>query len=278
MRCVVVVLGVCLFWTQTGCLPRQGALPLAPTEALRATFGTVGVTWTPGIGTHDFDRPSTNVCAAMARGALRGIGAVLEPFGGLSVGGAGSNGAAIVMLGLMGAILAVALTLGSLTGALHGLSKAPSFAEVKASHARLLAGGLEVNLPKRVRDEFVEQARARTDVRVEPLEPGASRDRVDTVLEFGPPSFVLDGNIVLEDPPLQLWVTQPLRLVTVLSGRVLYETSFVSRGGSATVQEWGEQDASLFRQELEQTARDLAARAVEELLLIYLLPHERGAP
>jgi hypothetical protein len=117
-----------------------------------------------------------------------------------------------------------------------------------------------------------------TSVADEPLllvDIGAPFPAGDTVLTIGSPKIYLVG-LRTFNPPLKLSVSVPVRLTRTADGAELH--SFRLRWSSPTQAQyldWAKDGGSLLRTELARAPDALAARIVEESLLLHLLPEHR---
>jgi hypothetical protein len=163
--------------------------------------------------------------------------------------------------------LAIALAVaGGFFGSLYGLCAGPSGEEIERGMASLRAAAEKTRFAARVGD------RVRADGRVAPR--WVALESADTILELGPPLAALVGPWKA-DPPLELVVALPARLLRASDGAVLWSATFPFRGPQAPFGGWTSGEGRGLSEALERAAAPIADRVVEEAFLLYLLPRDR---
>ena len=249
-----------------GCATKSHRIPTL-SEEVRAEIGTLGVATSSIIPTSDLKSPTSGRGSGAAKGA--GLGARTMALASLS-GGKGQPLTGLVVLSLT--------PIAAAGGAIYGAIVAPSAQKVKEAETALASALSDLKVQEAIHAHALQAARGRVGYRVVPL--GDTPD-VDAILEIGVVSVKLAGAAALDiDPPLQLVILACPRLVRRADGRELYPAepttpAVVHMSAPRKFIEWGEQDARLFREEMERAYQNLAERAVEEMFLAFHPPGSR---
>jgi len=260
---------------QFGCASSRSGpavLPPPPGEAVRSGLGKVAVT-------SGRFAPKLDIVGGPAKGAGEGAGrgAGLGAVGALAVGASG--GGFFAILGIM--VAPVAAVVGAIAGA--SMAEPAGKVEEREATAREIAAAQMIQ--DDLRDRVVAIGRAQTPHTLTVLAdrgPSAAVERPDyrplsqegiqTVLEVGVESVMLEGSGRTIDPPLWLVMTVNTRLVRTVDNAEIYANSLTYTGEKGrTLAEWvGGPEG--FRDELNRAYAILAEKTVEEVFLLVLFP------
>ena len=260
---------------QFGCASSRSGpavLPPPPGEAVRSGLGKVAVT-------SGRFAPTFDIVGGPAKGAGEGAGrgAGLGAVGALAVGASG--GGFFAILGIM--VAPVAAVVGAIAGA--SMAEPAGKVEEREATAREIAAAQKIQ--DDLRDRVVAIGRAQTPHTLTVLAdrgPSAAVERPDyrplsqegiqTVLEVGVESVMLEGSGRTIDPPLWLVMTVNTRLVRTVDNAEIYANSLTYTGEKGrTLAEWvGGPEG--FRDELNRAYAILAEKTVEEVFLLVLFP------
>ncbi len=283
-RLLILGLTVALLVGQWGCALKPYR---APSEEIRAQFGTVGVISRRLVPEAALEGPTGGKGAGAAKGAGLGAGYSLL----YGVGGGAYSG------NPLGFAIGVALGVGlapvaALVGGIYGAVTAEPASKVQEAERALKNAFAELNVSEAIQDLVPQVATAETGHRFVSLaeHPAASpepvdyrspaSEGVDTILEVSVPVLGLVGPVGV-NPPLQLVVQACARLIRTADGTTLYTLPPVATHPLAYASpgrkfvEWGAEDARLFREELDRAYQTLAEKIVEELFLFHPGPGRR---
>jgi|SoiMethySBSTD1v2_1073268.scaffolds.fasta_scaffold11433_5 hypothetical protein len=245
-----------------GCTTNSHRIPPL-SEQVRTEISTLGVATSSIVPTSDLKGPISGKGSGAAKGAGQAALAVVSA----PKGGAGGDPrAAVVMLGL----IAIAVPIAALGGAIYGAIVAPPDGKVKGAETALANAFADLKIQEAVHDHVLRAAQGCIGHRVAPL--GETPD-VDAILEIGVLSVRLAGAGALEiNPPRHLLVFACPKLVRRADGRELYPAesiipAFAYLSAPRKFLEWGGEDARLFREEMERAYQNLADSVVEELFM-----------
>jgi len=253
---LIAVLALELF----GCAPRAPLPVLAPEP--KPDLGAVGLTIAQEGPDSTFQRPGV---VGAGDGAKEGakIGALASITPGVAVLAGSRGDPRVVMVGL--ALLAAGAMVAPASagvGAAVGALAVPSREKVERNEAALERAVIDASLSHALTYRIMEIGRER------PIFCGADPDvpAVDTWLALDAPEVSLRSNDPTEwRPDLRLRVSVRARLLRAADGAELRAWFWEHEGGKAPLFEWGANDASLFRAELERAGRALAVRIIGEL-------------
>jgi hypothetical protein len=98
---------------------------------------------------------------------------------------------------------------------------------------------------------------------------------MDTILEINVLTLALAGRWEI-NPPLAVFMRVHTRLIRTVDATVLYDSTLEYHGATRRkFTEWALYNAQPFREELDHASESLAEKIVEEVFLVYYLPHER---
>ncbi|MCK4846221.1 MAG: hypothetical protein KAS88_01015 [Deltaproteobacteria bacterium] len=288
-----------LLLLQLGCGARHHTPP--PTEGVRRELGTIGIVSARFIPTIEFK----GYAKGRGSGALRG-----GTFGALIV--FGSTVQAMAPLAMFGpGILIIPLALavpGGLLGALVGFDASESGKDVKAYEAAMKEAIAELRIQKRIRERTLTVAEQRTThrfvfiedagplaaprvspnvdlagspvTRTSPLTtsdvkpdytPLATRG-IDTVFELSVLKFGLIDGVFDVNPPLAVFMTLRVRLVSTKDNAVIYEDTFEYRGARYKLSVWAAESARLFETEIGRAYTALSEKVADDTFLTYRIP------
>jgi len=107
---------------------------------------------------------------------------------------------------------------------------------------------------------------------------------IDAVLILKPPVIDPSGNIWMYKVPIDLSVAFQAQLLSVEENTVLYNRAMVCSGSQRIATEWVQNNGYYFLKEVVGCYQALAETLIEEMFLLYMIPHEpihapaRGAP
>jgi hypothetical protein len=172
-----------------------------------------------------------------------------------------------------GSVLAagvIGLSVAPPAGAVIGVPLAMGFGALIISAQRNTRAVLLAFADMGVAERFVDGTlvAGRTYRVVPPAARHSSTDTpaVDTILEIdGPQVLLVSDDITYESPDLQLRVVVTARLVRASTRERLDRWWWRHEGPTARLADWGENDAQLFRTELQHALRAIAAQAIEQV-------------
>src|SRR5262249_48016466 len=268
MRPLAVLVAALVILGPVGCAHRAPP-PTAMLEP-KSDVGAVGLVLRLHPPSPTFQRPGAVGAADGARvGGQIGWEASLRPglfflTGSLDAFNATGFGLGLVLTGA-GLVLA---PFGLLVGAAAGALAAPSNAKVEESMAALERAFADINPPDALAAWIIEAGGQRgTPPVADPAAPA-----VDTVLKLDN----LQVSLTSKDPTdwrpgLELRVAISAKLSRASDGEEVRAWSWEHEGRKANFFEWGKDDARLFRAELEQAGRALAAKLIGDMF-------EKSAP
>jgi hypothetical protein len=193
------------------------------------------------------------------------------PPGKATAGGAIQGAALSASLGGLGILLA---PVAAIVGAGVGLFSAHSETEIAAAE-QSLTGALDAAKPAdaiRVRVVTLAQERAGRrmyDCGDSPSLEACERHAPEPAavvlsMTVSPPYFEVEG---VRDPGLRLLVSAHAEVVRASDGDIVYRRSWIYRSGQYGYFDFAEDDAKLFRTELQTATDSIAAIAVHDLLI-----------
>jgi hypothetical protein len=237
-----------------GCADRA-PIPIAAPEP-KPDRGTVGLTIAQQGPDATFQRPGA---VGVGQGAKEGAktGALVPLVPGIAVVATG-NPYGVLLLGA-GAVLA---PLGAGVGAAIGALTAPSKDKVERSAAALERALADANLSEALTFLIIEAGGQQPIVHAaDPRGPA-----IDTLLVLDTPQVSLASNVPTDwRPDLRLRVSLRGKLLRASDREELGAWSWEHIGRKATLFEWSENDARLFRAELEHAGRALAAQVIHDV-------------
>lgn len=99
---------------------------------------------------------------------------------------------------------------------------------------------------------------------------------IDAVLILKPPVIAPSGDMWMYKVPIDLSVAFRARLLSVEKNTVLYDRAMVCSGSQRSSAEWGQKNGYYFLKEVVGCYQILAETLIEEMFLLYLIPHERS--
>jgi hypothetical protein len=266
VRLPLVVAIVCL--VVSGCTTPKHA-PQPPSNTLRARFGTMALRLNPSTNAFEYELPATKGVAAgrgARAGAKSGLAIMAAP---MSSGGASSGDGAVVVaalfFGLGVATTLVATPVGTVAGALRGVSAD------QLRHAEASVGTVgQTNLVLILRYNLLDAARVQANrplLAVDellPLPPG-----VQSVIEVEI-TYACLGQLSRKgiNPPMGLELETSVRVIDTAADEQLY--AYVSRFKSPVKRrfsDWAADDAKALRREFEFGCRALADDIVAQIFL-----------
>lgn len=239
-------------------------------EALRVSFGAIGVVPARPDRSDQIDEPSTKQEAA-----LWGLaGDTLELLGG-----------ARDALGLV--IVAPLVPYVAIRGAVRGAAEGALAKDIEPVRAGILAAIHVARRQPSMADRVFVDARAElgdeiTHISLEStmqavLPRGADGQRIDTLLEVGDDAVLLESvEGETADPTIALRVRCRVRLLRAADRKLLYDYAWGSGAGDRhRFSEWAMDDGRLLRDAIDVVRDRLARRIVEELLLVYNDPRTK---
>jgi hypothetical protein len=240
-------------------------------EAERARLGTIGLVaprFPPRI---ELDTPDTSKGSAAGKGAVHGMGVLWGEC--VKVGAAAPQlGTGIVAL-FGCTVLTPVVAAG---GAVYGVVKAPSEADVEQARQRIDTVFAQIRIQETLRERVFAAAKSGSNYTVVdlvndgPSAPDASvdyrsldREGITTVLEVAVANLALHGSGV--DLPLKLTMNAQARLLSVSENRVLYSNAYVYRSEQRPFSEWTAGDAQALRAAYERGYQDLAGQIVQTI-------------
>lgn len=243
-----------------GCSHRAPIPILAPEP--KPDAGAVGLAIAPQGPDSTFQRPGV---VGADHGAKEGakVGAFASVMPGIEVLKVSAGDARVAMFGL--ALLAAGVVIAPAAagvGAAVGALRAPSAGVVERNEETLARALADASFSDALAYQIMEAGGARPIFfGADPVAPA-----VDTWLALDAAQVLLTSNDSTEwRPDLRLRVSLRGRLLRDSDGEELGAWSWVHEGRRAPLFEWGANDASVFRAELERAVRALAVQIIRDL-------------
>jgi hypothetical protein len=260
-RVVPALVAVLVALASTGCGPTVvTSLPPVPQE--KPPTGTVRLVMTdiaPSVGVQQpgfVDRGSQ---------CMRGRGSHCFDRPIVSVVPAPPAAPSTTALILLGALLPVSLAFDPL-GTTAAIGMAVIATDAWKSTRTVLLAFADMRVAETFEDEILVAGRAYRIVPSVGKSPGTEMPAVDTFLELeGPRISLVSDDITDWSPDLQLRVGAFARLVRAADRTELGRWSWKHAGSTVRLADWSENDARLFRTELEAALRAIASQAIEDL-------------
>ncbi len=282
MRCLAILLCIGIIVSGCATVPPHLPPPLLSEEA-RTKLGTIGVVREHALPDFTYRTPTAEgKLVAGLKGAGEGVlAAVAAPGGGCS---GAYCGAALLLY------LAVAVPLGAVIGGAIGAAGAVSEEEVTEAEAGLKDILTELGIQQRMRDEFLELARAKTshtlvDVeaafppgRIEPETGGGvpyqtlREAGIDSLIRIGVGSLNLSSLTSEKNPSLDFEARANIKVVQTSDGSDLYYNDVWCSGDRHRFTSWAADAGSLFKEELVRCYGNIANQAVDLLFLMKRSP------
>jgi hypothetical protein len=260
MRPLAALMATLLILELTGCAHRAPA-PITTPEP-KPDPGAVGLAIAQQSPDATIQRPGTVGARHGAKeGAKTGALAPLVPGFVVVKEVGGDLRALLVGLMLLGAGVVLA-PLGAGVGAAVGALTAPSQDKVEGSAEAIQRAFADANFPDALTYWIIEAGGQRPIVPI--ADPGSPA--TDTWLELDTPWVSLTSKDPKDwRPDLRLRVTVHGKLLRASDGEELGAWLWEHEGPKATFLQWGENDARMFRAELERAGRALAAQVIRDV-------------
>ena len=265
----VIILGLSflLLIGEWGCA--HHAIPPSPlSESMQQQLGKIGVVVRSTEEQKTLGTPGTGRLSNIGRGA--GLGAAM----GAGVGAQGVQGGPLVVI-----TLPAFTALGLLGGTIYGAVASESWQEADTASRTIVA---ELNLNRVLPEHLVAFSRSHryeithlsTGPPEEHQEPSryaaARRDGIDTVLEIQDLTVNLIPAEYMVNPHRALILSARIQLIRTADGTVLDDRVVIDKVGPALLlNEWIEDHAARFRQEVQQASDRLAEQIVTDYFMVY---------
>ncbi len=271
----VILPFVFLFLVSCATTPKQPPLTLEnpyPRDEVRVDLGTIGVVSASFQPEVRFQKPKTKGAAALL-GAATGAGVVAQ---------AGAHCTGEACLGAL-----VLMPIGAAFGSIVGVVKGVPQEKIRVQEEALNSSIANLNFQETMRERLLSVATGQTSFPVVLLElkgpttldeevsyDSLQAKHIDTILEVNVRKCELRGRQYGINPPLRLLMAAGIKLIRAQDGTVLYSQNFVYEKGSdvLTFSEWGDNDARLFREDMDRAFQYLAEQIVKALTSIQAPP------